>query len=293
MLMKFCLLAGAAGVALTSADSAIAQTIDENADSEIVVTGTREQGYRATVAPQVNKSDTPLQEIPFSVQVVTRELIEDRGVTSLGEALRYVPGLSPQVGFGAANDRFTIRGFTVPFNYKNGFRRSSFSATDQLANIEQIEILKGPASALYGRAETGGVVNVVTKRPLDEQFLDLAGEYGAFEALRLTADANLPLSEGLGLRVNASYDDRESFRDLVFSREWFVAPVLSWQPSNATTITIEGEYSIGKPISIAVLAIIRFSSLRRANGNSAIRTRGRTGKAAWPARFSITAFPRR
>lgn len=243
MFKKFCLLAGVAGVALTSADSAIAQTIDEDADSEIVVTGTREQGYRATVAPQVNKSDTPLQEIPFSVQVVTRELIEDRGVTSLGEALRYVPGLSPQVGFGAANDRFTIRGFTVPFNYKNGFRRNSFSATDQLANIEQIEILKGPASALYGRAETGGVVNVVTKRPLDEQFLDLAGEYGSFEALRLTADANLPLSEGLGLRVNGSYDDRKSFRDLVFSREWFVAPVLSWQPSNATTITIEGEYS--------------------------------------------------
>lgn len=231
---------------LSSAAPGVAQgelVQDTEAAEEIVVTGTREQGYRATVAPQVNKSDTPLQQTPFSVQVVTRELIEDRGVTTLGEALRYVPGLSPQVGFGASNDRFTIRGFTVPFNYKNGFRRGGFATNDQLANIEQIEILKGPASALYGRAETGGVVNIVTKRPARTVFLDLTGEYGSFEALRLTADANLPLSDTLGARLNASYDDRESYRDFVFSREWLVAPVVRWHATPSTSFTVEGEYA--------------------------------------------------
>ncbi|QYU69894.1 TonB-dependent siderophore receptor [Leptolyngbya sp. 15MV] len=217
------------------------EVAERNAD--IVVTGTREQGYRATVAPQVNKSDTALKQTPFSVQVVTRELIEDRGVVTLGEALRYVPGLSPQVGFGAANDRFTIRGFTVPFNYKNGFRRSGFTTNEQLANIEQIEILKGPASALYGRAESGGVVNIVTKRPLAEPMQAFGAQYGSFDALRLTADINQPLGEGLGLRVNASYDDADSYRDFAFAREFFIAPVLAWQLGADTTLTLEGEYS--------------------------------------------------
>lgn len=80
-----------AGAALGVPAAALAQS---EADAEIVVLGTREQGYRATVAPQTNKSDTPLKETPYSVQVVTRELIRDRGITTIGEALRYVPGFT-------------------------------------------------------------------------------------------------------------------------------------------------------------------------------------------------------
>lgn len=236
------LLAGIAGLA-GQVHAQDAQDIKREEVEEIIVYGTREDGYRATVAPQVNKTDTPLQEIPFSVQVVTRELIEDRGIATLGEALRYTPGLSPQVGFGASNDRLTIRGSTVPFNYKNGFRRSGFSANDQLANIEQIEILKGPSSALYGRAEAGGVVNIVTKQPLSEAYANVSAEYGDFDALRLTADLNAPLSDAVSARLNLSYDDRESFRDLVYSREYFIAPVVQWRPSDRTTLTVEGEYA--------------------------------------------------
>ena len=95
-------------------EGAFAKEAEDRRDDEIIVLGTREQGYRATVAPQTNKSDTPIKETPFSVQVVTRELIKDRGITTVGEALRYVPGFSPQVGFGASNDRFYIRGFYHP-----------------------------------------------------------------------------------------------------------------------------------------------------------------------------------
>lgn len=243
MKLKTILLASVAAAACIATPLAAQDIEPPSDDGTIVVTGTREEGYRATVAPQVNKTDTPLQEIPFAVQVVTRELIEDRGIDTIGEALRYTPGLSPQVGFGASNDRFTIRGFTVPFNHKNGFRRSGFSANDQLANIEQIEILKGPASALYGRTEGGGVVNIVTKKPLDALYGEVAAEYGSFDALRLTADLSAPLSDTLGVRLNASYDDRESFRDLLFAKEFFIAPVVKWQPGDRTTLTVEGEYS--------------------------------------------------
>jgi iron complex outermembrane receptor protein len=89
-------------VALASAAAQAEPPINDQSavQEEIVVLGTREQGYRATVAPLTNKSDTPIKETPFSVQVVTHELIRDRGITTVGEALRYVPGFSPQVGFG-------------------------------------------------------------------------------------------------------------------------------------------------------------------------------------------------
>lgn len=106
-------IAGLCAMALAP-EGAFAKEAEDRRDDEIIVLGTREQGYRATVAPQTNKSDTPIKETPFSVQVVTRELIKDRGITTVGEALRYVPGFSPQVGFGASNDRFYIRGFYHP-----------------------------------------------------------------------------------------------------------------------------------------------------------------------------------
>ena len=193
--------------------------------------GTREQGYRATVAPQVNKSDTPIKETPFSVQVVTRELIEDRGITTIGEALRYVPGFSPQIGFVGSNDRFYIRGFITPYNLKNGLRRSTYAPDEQLQNVEQVEVLKGPASALYGRFEPGGVVNFVTKKPQDRAFAEVGALYGSFDQVRLTFDGNASLGDMLAVRLNASYDDKGSHRDFGFSRDLFVAPVLQWRPS--------------------------------------------------------------
>ena len=230
----------ATGAALAAPTAAFAQA---DGDDEIIVLGTREQGYRATVAPQTNKSDTPIKETPYSVQVVTRELIRDRGITTIGEALRYVPGFSPQVGFGATNDRFYIRGFITPYNLKNGLRRSAYAPDEQLQNVEQVEVLKGSASALYGRFEPGGVVNFVTKKPLDKPFAEVGALYGSFDQLRLTGDVSLPLSKTVGFRVNISHDDREGFRDFTFSRDTFIAPVIRWKPSDATTVMLEGEYA--------------------------------------------------
>lgn len=229
--------------ALATPGTALASEGEAEAGDDIVVLGTREQGYRATVAPQTNKSDTPIKETPYSVQVVTRELIRDRGITTIGEALRYVPGFSPQVGFGASNDRFYIRGFITPYNLKNGLRRSAYAPDEQLQNVEQVEVLKGSASALYGRFEPGGVVNFITKKPLDTPFLEVGGLIGSFDQRRVTLDASMPLGETLGIRINGSHDDRDGFRDFTFTRDTFVAPVIHWRPGPGTTVTLEGEYA--------------------------------------------------
>ena len=207
------------------------------------VFGTREQGYRSTIAPTANKSPTPAKETPFSIQTVTRELIEDRGVTTLGEAIRTVPGVTNQVGFGALNDRFRLRGFATESNLKNGIRRSSFASVDELVNIEQIEVLKGPASALYGRFEPGGVVNLVTKKPQHEQRTQVDVSAGRYDFYRTTLDSTGPLGETLDYRLTAAWQDNGSFRDFVNNESKFFSPVLTWQLAPQTSLTFEFEYA--------------------------------------------------
>ncbi|VFR52714.1 Ferrichrome-iron receptor [plant metagenome] len=207
----------------------------------ITVIGTRERAYRAIVAPTANKSDTSVKETPFSIQTVTRELIEDRGVTTFGEAVRTVPGVTPQVGWGGSNDRFLLRGFATQANLKNGFRRSVFAPVDELVNIEQIEVLKGPASALYGRFEPGGAVNLVTKKPLDRAQTQMEVTEGSYDFMRGTFDSTGPLGDTLAYRLTGSWQDNGSFRDFVDARTQFISPVLQWKPSPRTTVTAEME----------------------------------------------------
>lgn len=236
------LLAGAIALlaAAAHAEPMVAEVLELEATE---VLGSREQGYRATTAPTANKSRTPVKETPFSIQTVTRELIEDRGVTTFGEAIRTVPGITNQVGFGGVNDRFRLRGFGTESNLKNGIRRSNFVAIDDLANIEQIEVLKGPASALYGRFEPGGVVNMVTKKPLAEQSTRIDLSAGRYDFYRSTLDTSGPLSDTLGYRLTAAWQDNGSFRDFVDNRSSFFSPVLSWQLAPETTLTLEFEYA--------------------------------------------------
>jgi len=207
------------------------------------VFGTREQGYRSTIAPTANKSPTPTKETPFSIQTVTRELIEDRGVTTVGEAIRTVPGVTNQVGFGGLNDRLRLRGFATESNLKNGIRRSSFASVDELVNIEQIEVLKGPASALYGRFEPGGVVNLVTKKPQHEQRTQVDVSAGRYDFYRTTLDSTGPLGETLDYRLTAAWQDNGSFRDFVNNESKFFSPVLTWQLAPQTSLTFEFEYA--------------------------------------------------
>lgn len=208
----------------------------------ITVIGTRERPYRAFVAPTANKSDTLVKETPFSIQTVTSELIEDRGVTTLGGAISTVPGVTSQVGWGGSNDRFRLRGFATTSNLKNGFRRSVFAPVDELVNIQQIEVLKGPASALYGRFEPGGVVNIVTKKPLDKAQTDIEVTAGRYDFYRITADSTGPLGDQLGYRLTGSVQSNHGFRDFADNDTQFISPVFQWTPSSRTSVTAEFEF---------------------------------------------------
>ena len=225
--------------AIISAPAA-AQTTAAKPD-EIVVTTTIE-AYDPT-SDIATRTGTPELEAPFSMDAVGAALIDDRGLTTLTDALRTVAGTAPISGIGNFNTRFRLRGFAANNILRNGFRQAiGFNVTD-VAHIDRIEVLKGPASALYGRFDPGGVINIVTKRPLSDNRFFASSTIDEDGQLRGTVDLNWAASETVSARVNAAFDNGKNFRDFVENETYFVAPSVAFQLGNQTRLIIEGEYS--------------------------------------------------
>jgi iron complex outermembrane receptor protein len=117
-----------------------------------------------------------------------------------------------------------------------------------MANLERIEVLKGPASILYGRIQPGGMINLVTKKPLEESYYSIQQQVGSYDFYRTALDATSKLNESGSLlyRFNMSYENKGSFREFIDDKKLFIAPVVQWKLSERTQITFDGEYSKGK-----------------------------------------------
>ncbi|QXH53993.1 TonB-dependent siderophore receptor [Pseudomonas fakonensis] len=203
-------------------------------------------GYRATRSASATRTDTALHETPQSVSVVPKDVLEDTASTRLQDALDYAGGVGRANNFGGQGlTTFTVRGFTTGEFYRNGFpiNRGYPNAPD--ANtVERLEVLRGPASALYGRGDPGGTFNVVSKQPLPEQKVTLGSQFDDQGMHRATLDATGPLNQDgtLAYRLNVLGEGGESFRDDVDSERYDVAPVISWQVNDATKIVFEGDF---------------------------------------------------
>lgn len=187
-----------------------------------MVTGEQETRYSVPDATTATRTETPIRDIPQSIQVVPQQVLEDRQVTRLEDALRNVSGVFSGNNFGGTTDSFNVRGFadatTLRDGFKDSFTESGLILRDP-ANIEQIEVLKGPASVLYGNVEPGGVVNVVTKQPLADPFSNANLSIGTYSFYRPSFDISGPLTP-----------ERELlYRLNVASERVFVAPVLGWK----------------------------------------------------------------
>ncbi len=213
---------------------------------EITVTASPldETSYNVQDATTATKTDTPIMETPISIQVVPRAVIEDQQAIQLGDAVKNVSGVFQGFTFGGFGEEFMIRGFNTNFaNYLDGFR---FPASRiPTANAERIEVVKGAAANLYGRIEPGGLINVVTKRPLATPYYSLQQQFGSFDLYRTTADATGPITSDGSLlyRFNLEYVDRNSFRDFAFTDRIFVAPSLTWNLNDRTQLDLDFRYS--------------------------------------------------
>ncbi len=212
---------------------------------QVVVTGEQEDSYRVERATTATRTDTPIRDIPASIQVVPQEVIRDQGANSIRETLRNVSGVTFGNSAGNRLENFNIRGFRGN-EFLNGFRDDFFSARTQrdLANIERIEVLKGPASVLFGQAAPSGIINYVTEQPLLEPYYDLSFTAGSFDFYRPTIDLSGPLTEDrrLAYRLNFAYENDGSFRDRAPNERYFIAPTLTYQFSDDTALTLEVTY---------------------------------------------------
>ncbi|WP_414529156.1 TonB-dependent siderophore receptor [Nodularia chucula] len=224
---------------------------------ELVVTGQQDR-YSVPNATTATRTDTPLRDIPQSIQVVPRQVLDDRQVIRASEALGNVSGVQKgNATGGGIGEGFNIRGFQqFGGNLRNGFRDGGGIA--ETANLERIEVLKGPASVLYGNLDPGGIVNYVTKQPLSNPFYAVGLQVGSFGLVRPTLDLSGPLNpEGTLLyRLNTAYEKGGNFRNFDQDIErFFISPVVTWKISDRTDLTFEFEYVNDKrPIDRGLVA---------------------------------------
>jgi iron complex outermembrane recepter protein len=202
--------------------------------------------YRPTDATTALKTNTPIMETPASVVVVPRAVIQDLGARTVSEALAVVSGVIVQPENQSGTQYFFIRGFQTSDYYRDGVRMNTnvTGIPIPLANVDRIEVLKGPASILYGRAEPGGIVNVVTKQPLEKPYFAVQQQADSWGGLRTTLDATGPLTPDNSLlyRINMSYDNAHDFWDFSNGRDYYIAPKLRWNIDAATQVNVYFDY---------------------------------------------------
>ena len=209
--------------------------------------------YTRPIASTATKTDTPIMETPMSVKVIPQQILRDQQAVRIDKALENVSGVYQQPSSLGDISFFSIRGFggydgNSSFLYRNGVRASyagADSSFPDMANIERIEVLKGPASILYGRVEPGGMVNLVTKLPLNSPYYSFQQQAGSFDFYRTSVDATGPVTQSgsLGYRLNLAYENKGSFQDFAHSDRIFVAPVIHWDISNKTRANFWLDYT--------------------------------------------------
>lgn len=193
------------------------------------------------------RGDTPLQQQPLAAALIGEEIISALGATKLDNLLDLASGVARQNTFGGLWDSFAIRGFAgdenTPSGYLvNGFNGGrGFSGRRDASNIETVEVLKGPGSALFGRAEPGGTINLITKKPSFKREGGIELSMGSFDTKRVAADHTGPLTDSIAYRINGAYEDAGGFRDQSRSSKLTVTPSLLFKLSPATTLGYEAE----------------------------------------------------
>ncbi|PIG94547.1 TonB-dependent siderophore receptor [Gloeocapsopsis sp. IPPAS B-1203] len=220
---------------------------------ELLVTGQQDTGYRVPNASTATRTDTPLRDIPQSIQVVPQQVIRDQQATRVEDALRNVPGVTQERGAYSSISDFTIRGFSTR-NSGNILRDGLFDGVGsvsgstvgtELFNIERVEVLLGPASVLYGSANPGGTINLVTKQPLQDPFYRVDATIGNYAFYRGNVDLSGPLDDSRSVlyRLNAGYENSDSFIDFFDKESLSISPIVSFRLGDRTELFVEGEYA--------------------------------------------------
>lgn len=212
---------------------------------QVEIIGRKANSYKSDYTFGATRTATWVKDIPQSVTIVTKELMADRQVDKVWDVTKLMSGVNR---FSSYND-IVMRGFRSGENQPrliNGMR-AAFGFFDQpvTTNIERIEVIKGPVSALYGNAVPGGSINLVTKKPLEEERYGINFSTGSFNTYRASADFTGPLNKDKTVlyRLNVGYSNAESFRSLQFAESYMIAPSVTFIPTSKTRLNIDLVYS--------------------------------------------------
>ncbi|WP_347888098.1 TonB-dependent receptor [Nitrosomonas europaea] len=224
--------------------NAEAMTLPEiRVSGEIEPNSPDNRSYSRPSSFSATKTDTRIMETPVSIQTVPRAVIDDQKSVMLKDILENISGVHPNPTLGY-DTNFIMRGFSNNVTYRNGLiANSTFTTSFDTANLQSVEVFKGPASILFGRSEPGGLLNITTKKPLATPYYALEQQFGAYGFYRTQWDATGPVTENntLFYRFNGSYLDSKSFRDDIFKDRIMASGSVTWRPTNMTELTIEAE----------------------------------------------------
>ncbi len=210
----------------------------------VTVSSQRDRSYVAILTSAGTKTSTPLRDIPASIQIVPELVLKDQGATTMDQSIRNVSGISQssQSNYGFFN-AYTVRGLRQRFlrdGVPDGATTNGYART--LTDVDHIEVLKGPGSALYGSSEPGGSINLVSKPVYEKPTLIVSQYGGSFSTLRTAIDAGGAIVPGvLRSRLSAAYANKEGFRG-VGNTTLDILPMFVYSPSDEHTLTLNLEY---------------------------------------------------
>lgn len=222
-------LAILAAIAVPFAHTAFAETVQE--ETTLAPVKVKEKVANDDYAPIVSsvgaKTPTPIRDIPQTVNVVNRAVLDAQGATTLKEALRNVPGITISAGEGGQiGDNINLRGFSARTDiYIDGFRDRGQYTRDTFY-LDSVEVLKGPSSMLFGRGSTGGVINQSSKKPDLNERGEVTASVGTDDYYRTTLDINEPIADNAAFRIAAFGQDVQSTRDVIHNKDFGLAPSL-------------------------------------------------------------------
>ena len=235
-------LAGTVLAALAAATPAWAAEAEAEAPpfaSDIVVTAARTETFAGT------KTETPLIETPKPIKIVTDEQYLSQGAISISDTVKYAAGITANAyGRDTRVDGFVVRGVNA-VQFRDGMR-DIYSYYASIAsdpyNFSRVEIVRGPASVLFGQGSIGGLVNLVSKTPVFETGGELSAVYGSYDRKELLGDVNIALADNLAIRAVGRVRDANTFVKHVPDDRVFLAPSIRWKPAPDTDITLLGLY---------------------------------------------------
>ena len=208
---------------------------------EAVVTVTDGSDFPLDATRSATKTFTALRDIPQSLSVVSTQQISDQSMKSIGDVVRYLPGITAHQGENN-RDQIIIRGQSSSADFFLNGVRDDVQYFRDLYNLDRVEALRGPNALVFGRGGGGGVINRVTKEAGFSAFRNFSLQGGSFGNKRGTVDIDQPFDKKVAFRVNSLFEDSNSFRNNVGSRRFAINPTLTYNANDKTTLTFSYEF---------------------------------------------------